>query len=94
MEAKHFETEQALETCSRSEEDLLLERFKQEQEQLELARKHFDDMEFQQLEVIIILHNCRYNYFPHRVDLTVCKVFFFNVKTSVRFGGWEMPSGK
>ena len=51
MEAKHFETEQALETCSRSEEDLLLERFKQEQEQLELARKHFDDMEFQQLEV-------------------------------------------
>ncbi len=56
MEAKHFETEQALETCSRSEEDLLLERFKQEQEQLELARKHFDDMEFQQLEVILLYH--------------------------------------
>ena len=51
MEAKHFETEQLLETSARDEEELLLERFKKEHEQLEVARKHFDDLEFQQLEV-------------------------------------------
>ena len=51
MEAKHFETEQLLETSSRDEEELLLERFKKEHDQLEIARKQFDDLEFQQLEV-------------------------------------------
>ena len=51
MEARHFETEQLLETSARDEEELLLDRFKKEHEQLEVARKHFDDLEFQQLEV-------------------------------------------
>ena len=51
MEAKHFETEQLLETSARDEEELLLKRFKKEHEQLEVTRKHFDDLEFQQLEV-------------------------------------------
>ncbi len=58
LEARHFETEQQLETCSREEEELLLDRFKKQHDQLEVARKHFDDLEFQQLEVSVRTQSC------------------------------------
>ncbi|KAL3886762.1 hypothetical protein ACJMK2_026735 [Sinanodonta woodiana] len=50
LEKEHYETEQLLESCSKEEEDALLERFQKHTEALENQRKLYDDLEFQQLE--------------------------------------------
>ncbi|KAK3612109.1 hypothetical protein CHS0354_031180 [Potamilus streckersoni] len=50
LEKEHYETEQLLESCSKEEEDALLELFQKHTEALENQRKLYDDLEFQQLE--------------------------------------------
>lgn len=51
LERMHYETEQQLETCAPEEEEDMTRRFRRIQEQIEVQRKLFDDLEFQQLEV-------------------------------------------
>ena len=52
LEAQRYETEQLLENCrEEEEEEILSERLKKEQDQLDGQRRIFDDLEFQQLEV-------------------------------------------
>lgn len=51
LERMHYETEQQLETCAPEEEEDMTRGFRRIQEQIEVQRKLFDDLEFQQLEV-------------------------------------------
>lgn len=54
LEKKHFETEQLLNSCKTEEQESIKEQFNREQEIIEQKHKDFDDLEFKQLEVIII----------------------------------------
>ena len=60
LERKHYETEQLLEACLAEEEDQLLERYQKEQEILDNQRLHFDNLEFEKLEVSSFFLLCYY----------------------------------
>lgn len=53
MEEQQNDTEHRLDSCSKEEEEHLLEQHQQQTDSIEHQQKIFDDMEFKQLEVHI-----------------------------------------
>ena len=54
LEKRHYELEQQLESCTRpSEEETLTNAIRKQQELIDNQRRLFDDLEFQQLEVLL-----------------------------------------
>lgn len=56
LEQQQHETEQRLEACSKDDEEDMLEQHQQQMDSIEHQHKIFDDMEFKQLEVVLLVN--------------------------------------
>lgn len=54
LEQQQHETEQRLEACPKDDEEDMLEQHQQQMDSIEHQHKIFDDMEFKQLEVVLL----------------------------------------
>lgn len=56
LEQQQHETEQRLEACPKDDEEDMLEQHQQQMDSIEHQHKIFDDMEFKQLEVVLLVN--------------------------------------